>query len=130
MLFTCLYRCWSHNPVATVSLCFLAQRYKHACELLLKFGSLEVNAEFLTQIDKLVQMIESPIFMFLRLQLLDTDTNYYLLKALYGLLMLLPQSAAFTMLRNRLDCVPNVHQLPPVQGGGGGGVAFSGTDVV
>ena len=112
-LFRCLYRCWSHNPVATVSLCFLSQRYKHACELLLKFGSLEVNAEFLTQIDKLVQMIESPIFMFLRLQLLDTDTNYYLLKALYGLLMLLPQSAAFTLLRARLDCVPNVHQLPP-----------------
>ena len=49
----------------------------------------------------------------MRLQLLDTDRNYYLLKALYGLLMLLPQSSAFTMLRNRLDCVPNVHQLPP-----------------
>lgn len=114
-LFICLYRCWSHNPVATVSLCFLAQTYKHACELLLKFGNLEVNAEFLTQIDKLVQMIESPIFAFLRLQLLETDTNYYLLKALYGLLMLLPQSSAFTMLRNRLDCVPNVHQLPPVR---------------
>ncbi len=44
----------------------------------------------------------------LRLQLLDTDRNYYLLKALYGLLMLLPQSAAFTLLRNRLDCVPNL----------------------
>jgi len=112
-LFTCLYRCWCHNPVATVSLCFLAQTYKHACDLLIKFGNLEVNAEFLTQIDKLVQMIESPIFTFLRLQLLDTDKNYFLLKALYGLLMLLPQSSAFTMLRNRLDCVPNVHQLPP-----------------
>lgn len=112
-LFTCLYRCWCHNPVATVSLCFLAQTYKHACDLLLKFGNLEVNPEFLTQIDKLVQMIESPIFTFLRLQLLDTDRNYFLLKALYGLLMLLPQSAAFKMLRNRLDCVPNVHQLPP-----------------
>ncbi|XP_065676079.1 protein VAC14 homolog isoform X2 [Hydra vulgaris] len=113
ILFTCLYRCWCHNPVATVSLCFLAQTYEHACDLLLKFGSLEVNADFLSQIDKLIQMIESPIFTFLRLQLLETDKNYYLLKALYGLLMLLPQSSAFTLLRNRLDCVPNVHQLPP-----------------
>eukprot|EP00111_Clytia_hemisphaerica_P021141 TCONS_00062279-protein len=61
-LFTILYRCWCHNPVATVSLCFLSQTYKHTCDLLLKFGNLEVNAEFLTQVDKLVQMIESPIF--------------------------------------------------------------------
>ena len=60
-------------------------------------------------------LIESylPFSLVLRLQLLETDKNYYLLKALYGLLMLLPQSNAFTMLRSRLDCVPNVHQLPP-----------------
>ena len=43
----------------------------------------------------------------LRLQLLDTQHNYFLLKSLYGLLMLLPQSDAFTTLRHRLDCVPN-----------------------
>lgn len=43
----------------------------------------------------------------LRLQLLDTEHNHFLLKSLYGLLMLLPQSDAFTTLRNRLDCVPN-----------------------
>ena len=43
----------------------------------------------------------------LRLQLLDTQHNYFLLKSLYGLLMLLPQSDAFTTLKNRLDCVPN-----------------------
>lgn len=43
----------------------------------------------------------------LRLQLLDTEHNYFLLKSLYGLLMLLPQSDAFTTLRHRLDCVPN-----------------------
>jgi len=78
----------------------------------LHFCNLEVNAEFLTQIDTLVQLLESPIFTYLRLQLLDTDRNYYLLKALYGLLMLLPQSSAFTLLRNRLECVPNVHILP------------------
>ena len=47
----------------------------------------------------------------LRLQLLDTQHNYYLLKALYGLLMLLPQSDAFNTLKNRLDCVPNGRAL-------------------
>jgi len=106
-LFCCLYQSWCHNPVATVSLCLLTQNYQHACDLLMIFGHLEVNVEFLIQIDKLVQLIESPIFTYLRLQLLDTQHNYFLLKSLYGLLMLLPQSDAFTTLRNRLDCVPN-----------------------
>lgn len=106
-LFTSLYQSWCHNPVATVSLCLLTQNYQHACDLLMVFGQLEVNVDFLIQIDKLVQLIESPIFTSLRLQLLDTQHNYFLLKSLYGLLMLLPQSDAFTTLRNRLDCVPN-----------------------
>ena len=45
------------------------------------FGSIEVTVEFLTEIDKLVQLIESPIFTFLRLQLLDPNHNFYLITA-------------------------------------------------
>jgi hypothetical protein len=33
-LFTILYRSWSHNAVATFSLCLLAQAYEQACSLL------------------------------------------------------------------------------------------------
>lgn len=106
-LFCCLYRSWCHNPVATVSLCFLTQNYKHAYDLIQKFGNLEVTVDFLIEVDKLVQLIESPIFTYLRLQLLDVENNPYLIKALYGLLMLLPQSQAFQLLSNRLSCVPN-----------------------
>lgn len=45
------------------------------------------------QVDKLVQVLESPIFLQLRLQLLDVESSSYpnLLKSLYGILMLLPQ---------------------------------------
>nr|XP_033799245.1 protein VAC14 homolog isoform X2 [Geotrypetes seraphini] len=106
-LFCCLYRSWCHNPVATVSLCFLTQNYKHAYDLIQKFGFLEVTVDFLTEVDKLVQLIECPIFTYLRLQLLDVENNPYLIKALYGLLMLLPQSSAFQLLSHRLQCVPN-----------------------
>ncbi|KPP66289.1 protein VAC14-like [Scleropages formosus] len=106
-LFCCLYRSWCHNPVATVSLCFLTQNYHHAYDLIQKFGDLEVTVDFLIEVDKLVQLIESPIFTYLRLQLLDVENNPYLIKALYGLLMLLPQSQAFTLLSHRLRCVPN-----------------------
>ncbi|XP_054615716.1 protein VAC14 homolog [Dunckerocampus dactyliophorus] len=106
-LFCCLYRSWCHNPVATVSLCFLTQNYQHAYDLIQKFGDLEVTVDFLMEVDKLVQLIECPIFTYLRLQLLDVENNPYLIKALYGLLMLLPQSQAFQLLSHRLQCVPN-----------------------
>ncbi|KAM6195141.1 protein VAC14 homolog isoform 2-T2 [Sarcoramphus papa] len=106
-LFCCLYRSWCHNPVTTVSLCFLTQNYKHAYDLIQKFGDLEVTVDFFTEVDKLVQLIECPIFTYLRLQLLDVKNNPYLIKALYGLLMLLPQSSAFQLLSHRLQCVPN-----------------------
>ncbi|GFS70456.1 protein VAC14 homolog [Nephila pilipes] len=112
-LFACLYRSWCHSPVAIVSLCLLTQTYKHACDLLQTFGDIEVTVDFLTEIDKLVQLIESPIFTYLRLQLLDPQQNPYLVKSLYGLLMLLPQSDAFHTLRHRLACVPNVQLMPP-----------------
>lgn len=110
-LFCCLYRSWCHNPVTTVSLCFLTQNYRHAYDLIQKFGDLEVTVDFLTEVDKLVQLIECPIFTYLRLQLLDVKNNPYLIKALYGLLMLLPQSGAFQLLSHRLQCVPNPELL-------------------
>ncbi|XP_040265952.1 protein VAC14 homolog [Bufo bufo] len=106
-LFCCLYRSWCHSPVATVSLCFLTQNYRHAYHLIQKFGDLEVTVDFLTEVDKLVQLIECPIFTYLRLQLLDVESHPYLIRALYGLLMLLPQSSAFQLLSHRLQCVPN-----------------------
>lgn len=114
-LFCCLYRSWCHNPVATVSLCFLTQNYHHAYDLIQKFGDLEVTVDFLMEVDKLVQLIESPIFTYLRLQLLDVEHNPYLIKALYGLLMLLPQSQAFQLLSHRLSCVPNPELMRTVE---------------
>ncbi|XP_044290050.1 protein VAC14 homolog isoform X2 [Varanus komodoensis] len=117
-LFCCLYRSWCHNPVTTVSLCFLTQNYKHAYDLIQKFD-LELTVDFLIEVDKLVQLIECPIFTYLRLQLLDVKGHPYLLKALYGLLMLLPQSSAFQLLSHRLQCVPNPELMQatrPVRG--------------
>lgn len=111
VLFTILYRSWCHNPVAVFSLCLLAQAYEHASNLLTIFADLEVTVPFLVQIDKLVQLIESPVFTYLRLQLLEPEKYPYLFKCLYGLLMLLPQSSAFTSLRNRLNAVSTTGYL-------------------
>jgi len=102
-----IFKCWSHNAVATFSLCLLAQAYDVSAELIHKFASLEIGVSFLMQIDKLVQLLESPIFVHLRLQLLETNAPNHqdLLKSLYGLLMLLPQSQAYRTLADRLQTV-------------------------
>ncbi|KAH7916223.1 vacuolar protein 14 C-terminal Fig4p binding-domain-containing protein [Hygrophoropsis aurantiaca] len=104
-LFTTLYRSWCHNAVAVFSLCLLAQAYEHASNLLSIFADLEITVAMLVQVDKLVQLIESPVFTYLRLQLLEPERYPYLFKCLYGVLMLLPQSSAFVSLRNRLNAV-------------------------
>ncbi|XP_059156655.1 protein VAC14 homolog [Physella acuta] len=108
-LFCCLYKCWSHSPVSLMSLCYLTQNYTQAYKLMQIFGDLEVTVDFLKEIDKLVQLIESPIFAYLRLQLLEADSNPELIKSLYGLLMILPQSEAFKLLRYRLECIPQIN---------------------
>lgn len=107
-LFVTLYRSWCHNAVAAFSLCLLAQAYEHASNLLQIFAELEITVHLLVQIDKLVQLIESPVFTYLRLQLLEPDKFPYLYKCLYGLLMCLPQSPAFISLRNRLNAVSSL----------------------
>ncbi|KAG8824289.1 hypothetical protein FRC18_010555 [Serendipita sp. 400] len=107
-LFITLYRSWCHNAVAAFSLCLLAQAYEHASNLLQIFAELEITVHLLVQIDKLVQLIESPVFTYLRLQLLEPEKYPFLYKCLYGLLMLLPQSPAFISLRNRLNAVSSL----------------------
>ena len=107
-LFNALYRCWSHNPAATFCLCLLSNCYEHASALVASFTHLDLNVEFFISIDKLVQLLESPLFLPLRLQLLDPHSHPFLVKALYGLLMLLPQSPAFELLKNRLSCVQSL----------------------
>lgn len=111
LAFTSLFMCWTHNAVATFSLCLLAQAYGLSAQLILKFAEVDVTVGFLMQIDKLVQLLESPIFIQLRLHLLETGSHYHadLLKSLYGLLMLLPQSQAYKTLSDRLTTVSSLH---------------------
>ncbi|CAI4214594.1 unnamed protein product [Parascedosporium putredinis] len=111
LFFVALFRSWCYNAVATFSLCLLAQAYEQAYNLLQIFAELEMTVNMLIQVDKLVQLIESPVFTYLRLQLLEPEKHPYLYKCLYGLLMLLPQSSAFAALKNRLNSVSPIGYL-------------------
>ncbi|CAN6295950.1 unnamed protein product [Urochloa humidicola] len=106
-LFQSLYASWRHSPMATISLCLLAQVYSHASCVIQSLGEEDINVKFLVQLDKLIRLLETPVFAYLRLQLLEPGKHTWLLKTLYGLLMLLPQqSAAFKILRTRMKTVP------------------------
>ncbi|CAO2829981.1 unnamed protein product [Amaranthus hypochondriacus] len=107
-LFHALYASWCHSPMAIISLCLLAQTYQHASTVIQSLAEEDINIKFLVQLDKLIRLLETPTFAYLRLQLLEPGRYPWLLKALYGLLMLLPQqSAAFKILRTRLKTVPS-----------------------
>ncbi|PNY03754.1 protein VAC14 [Trifolium pratense] len=107
-LYVSLYASWCHSPMAIISLCFLAQTYRHASAVIQSLVEEDINVKFLVQLDKLIRLLETPIFAYLRLQLLDPGRYLWLFKALYGLLMLLPQqSAAFKILKTRLKAVPS-----------------------
>ncbi|KAL1201089.1 VAC14-like protein [Cardamine amara subsp. amara] len=106
-LLVALYSSWCHSPMAIISLCLLAQAYQHASVVIQSLVEEDINVKFLVQLDKLIRLLETPIFTYLRLQLLEPGRYTWLLKTLYGLLMLLPQqSAAFKILRTRLKTVP------------------------
>lgn len=80
MFFVGLFRSWCHNAVSTFSLCLLAQAYEQAYNLLqilsvyqlhplqqctdktICSAELEMTVNMLIQIDKLVQLLESPVF--------------------------------------------------------------------
>lgn len=73
----------------------------------------ELTVAMLLQADKLVQMLESPVFVHVRLQLLNAGSPALapLLKSLYGLLMILPQSSSYNLLQNRLNGVMPLHMM-------------------
>uniref|UniRef100_A0A1I8PF19 Protein VAC14 homolog n=1 Tax=Stomoxys calcitrans TaxID=35570 RepID=A0A1I8PF19_STOCA len=117
-LFKTLYLSWVHCPVSTISICLLSQNYQHVSELVNLFADIEITLELLNELDKLVQLIETPIFASLRLTLVSKANNcadaQYLAHALFGILMLLPQTDAFNMLKNRLQCIPNYWGQQPI----------------
>ncbi len=49
-LFAALFACWCHNPVATFSLCLLAQAYEVSAELVKEVAEVDISVGFLMQV--------------------------------------------------------------------------------
>ncbi|KAF3613914.1 Protein VAC14 -like protein [Capsicum annuum] len=75
-LFLFLYASWCHSPMAIISLCLLAQAYPHASSVIHLLVEEDINVKFLVQLDKLIHLLETPTFAYLRLQYLTSPTVY------------------------------------------------------
>ncbi|CEO98205.1 Vacuolar protein 14 C-terminal Fig4-binding domain-containing protein [Plasmodiophora brassicae] len=111
-LFETIFRAWSYNPAAALSLCLLCEFYELASAIVNLFADLQITVGFLVDVDRLVVLIESPVFIRMRLHLLEPRSNACLVKALHGLLMVLPsQGSSFKVLSARLQCVSTLGWL-------------------
>ncbi|OBA19918.1 ARM repeat-containing protein [Metschnikowia bicuspidata var. bicuspidata NRRL YB-4993] len=114
-LFSTLFKSWCHNTPSVLSLCLLTSNYELAYLIIKCLAELEVTFQLLAQLDVLVQLLESHIFLKLRLQLLEPEKHPYLYKTLYGILMIMPQSSTYTTLRNRLTSLTLFTQNSGIQ---------------
>ena len=106
--FEALFKCWSHNSVSTFSLCLLAEAYDLSAALILKFAEVDVTVGFPAG-GQARAAAGVAHFIHLRIQLLKQSPSHKsLLKSLYGLLMLLPQSQAYKTLSDRLATVSSM----------------------
>ncbi|CAJ0944419.1 unnamed protein product, partial [Mesorhabditis belari] len=105
-LFSTIYRCWAVRPVCLLGLCLLTQQYAHAAELVHFLSQIDVTVDVLVEVDKLVNLIESPILAFVRMDLLRAQHREPLCDVLSALLMLLPQTEAFHTLHKRIQAIP------------------------
>lgn len=123
-VFLLLYRTWAGNPLACLGLCLLAEAYELGARLVCRLGETAVSVGMLMQADKLVQLLESPVFLTTRLHLTQPERpdQRALLRCLYGLLMLMPQGTAYATLRDRLTSVTSLHIA--LGSGAGAGAGF------
>lgn len=116
-LFSTLFQSWCHNVPSALSLCLLTSNYELSYLIIESLADLEVTFQLLSQLDVLVQLLESHIFLKLRLQLLEPEKNPYLYKTLLGILMIMPQSSTYMTLKNRLTSLTlfgQGTQAPPI----------------
>ncbi|CAI8500872.1 unnamed protein product [Hanseniaspora opuntiae] len=104
--FTNLFKAWCIQPSALIYLCLISENYELGYNIILGFVNLEgLLPKNLMQIDILVQLLESQSMTQVRLDLLCPDKQF-LIKLLYSILMLLPQSSpSFKLLNQRLSSI-------------------------
>ncbi|UKK01852.2 HEAT repeat containing protein [Theileria orientalis] len=102
-----LQEIWSFNLSSALSFALWTEKYDLAEEIVNNISTSTLNVDFLVNLDQIVQLLDTHIFIRLRLHLLKPDVYPSLLKSLLGLSMILPQNETNRNLMRRL----NISQL-------------------
>ena len=92
-LFDVLFHAFCCNSVYCLALCWFTEEYQIAERIVDTLSSHPLSMSFLLQADKLIKLLETPIFVHLRLHLVDRDnpTQKAMWRSICGFLMFLPQ---------------------------------------
>jgi hypothetical protein len=108
-LFSILLKTFAHNFIASLLFCLWTGAFQTASLILQNIDPLEVNLTFYLELDQLVEYLERPLFRHLHLLLLQQDqgraregSSSMLYRVLKSILMLLPQSTSYMILKDRL----------------------------
>jgi hypothetical protein len=113
-LFLKMYKIWSFNPISLIVFCVITEHFQLTYNIILNLIKVQLDNEYYLHLGQLIQLLESNLYDYIRIRLLDPIKNIYLIKALYGILMILPQGQAYNILSNRM-C--NVESLLEIENG-------------
>jgi Vacuolar protein 14 C-terminal Fig4p binding len=116
-VFHILLHSFAHNLPSALSLCLWSGAFRSAFLFLGRINPMDIDLMFLVEIDRLVEMLERPIFRRLHIRMLEKDTDVkaegsgtMLFRTLKSLLMIIPKSTCYTVLRDRLNSVSKFRQ--------------------
>ena len=114
-LFEKLFNLWAFNPFSAVLLTMYCNYFELSYYLALELSKTKLQESDFIELCQVVQIFESSLFNNIRIKLLPFSTPSIpfsvLVKTLYALLMMLPQSNAFDALNNRIRSIKVISWL-------------------
>lgn len=110
-LFIKMYNIWSINSISLLIFCVITEHFKLAYNIILNLVKVQLDNDYYIHLGTLVQLLESELYDYIRIRLLEPSNNIYLIRTLYGILMLLPQGQAFNILSNRMSNVQTLFEI-------------------
>jgi vacuole morphology and inheritance protein 14 len=104
-----LYTIWSYSPIAVLILTLFSEYYELSFNLILNFTGIKLENEFYKELGLMVQLLETSSFNPIRIKFLEPMKNLYLVRSIYGILMLLPQGNAFDALSKRMEGISTLY---------------------
>ncbi|KAJ5080521.1 protein vac14 [Anaeramoeba ignava] len=112
-IFEVIFKAWCCCTGSTLSLCFLAQDYSLASDLIQIISQVDMTVLFLKELEIFAHFFDSFVFVFQRLHLTEPSLYQKLYEALYRLISVVPQEGQFLQLKKRVESVSHLKFYEP-----------------